>query len=169
MKMYSSASGILVISIIGQIYCITIHQFPELQQHHEPLHQHHTTPPIPILKQEFQQSKEGYKFSFETANGIHAHEHGFLKNAGDKKHESLVQHGSVTYHDEHGHPITLTYTADEHGFHPQGAHLPTPPPIPEELQKSIDLHHQQFAAQAHQAQLHPNYGGEGFGQEALHE
>lgn len=32
----------------------------------------------------------------------------------------------------------MTYTADEHGFHPQGAHLPTPPPIPEAIQKSLE-------------------------------
>lgn len=44
----------------------------------------------------------------------------------------------MTYHDEHGNPITLTYVADEHGFHPQGSHLPTPPPIPEDIQKSLE-------------------------------
>ncbi|KAK5646571.1 hypothetical protein RI129_005035 [Pyrocoelia pectoralis] len=165
--MHPGVTSVFALLIVDQIWCITIHQFPELQQHHEPLH-HHTTP-IPILKQDFQQSKEGYKYSYETANGIHAHEHGFIKNAGDKKHETLVQHGSVTYHDEHGHPITLTYVADEHGFQAQGAHLPTPPPIPEELQKGIDLHQQHFALQAHQAQIQENYGSEGYGHEGLHE
>lgn len=43
----------------------------------------------------------------------------------------------MTYHDEHGNPISLSYVADEHGFHPQGAHLPTPPPLPAEHQKAI--------------------------------
>lgn len=76
-------------------------------------------------------------YSYETGNGIHAQESGFIKNKGDKEHEILVQQGSITYHDEHGHPITLTYIADENGFQPQGAHLPTPPPIPAEIQKAL--------------------------------
>ncbi|RZB40345.1 Chitin bind 4 domain containing protein [Asbolus verrucosus] len=84
------------------------------------------------------------QISYETGNGIHAQESGYIKNKGDEKNEILVQQGTITYHDEHGHPITLSYIADEHGFQPQGAHLPTPPPIPEEIQKSLQqLGHQQ--------------------------
>lgn len=78
-----------------------------------------------------------FYFSYETGNGIHVQESGYIKNKGDKKHETLVQQGTITYHDEHGHPITLTYIADEHGFQPQGAHLPTPPPIPAEIAKAL--------------------------------
>lgn len=77
-------------------------------------------------------------YSFQTGNGIHAQETGFIKHKGDEKHETLIQQGSVTYHDEHGNPITLTYVADEHGFHPQGSHLPTPPPVPEVIQKALE-------------------------------
>lgn len=77
-------------------------------------------------------------FSFQTGNGIHAQETGFIKHKGDEKHETLIQQGSVTYHDEHGNPITLTYVADEHGFQPQGSHLPTPPPVPEVIQKALE-------------------------------
>lgn len=50
----------------------------------------------------------------------------------------VVQQGTFTYHDEHGHPITVNYIADERGFQPQGFHLPTPPPVPEEIQKTLD-------------------------------
>lgn len=78
-----------------------------------------------------------YLSSYESGNGIHAEETGYIKNKGDEKHESLVQQGTVTYHDEHGHPITLHYIADENGFRPQGEHLPTPPPIPEDIQKAM--------------------------------
>lgn len=79
-----------------------------------------------------------YFFSFEAGNGIHVHEHGYFKESADKKHETLVQQGTITYHDEHGNPITLTYIADENGFQPQGAHLPTPPPIPAEIAKALE-------------------------------
>lgn len=76
-------------------------------------------------------------FSYETGNGILAKETGYIKNKGDKDHETLVQQGTITYHDEHGHPITLSYIADENGFQPQGAHLPTPPPVPHDFKQQI--------------------------------
>ncbi|ENN76241.1 hypothetical protein YQE_07207, partial [Dendroctonus ponderosae] len=36
--------------------------------------------------------------------------------------------GSFFYHSPEGLPIHLEYIADENGFQPHGAHLPTPPP-----------------------------------------
>lgn len=38
---------------------------------------------------------------------------------------------SYSYYSPEGELISVTYTADENGFQPQGDHLPTPPPIPE--------------------------------------
>ncbi|VEN55077.1 unnamed protein product, partial [Callosobruchus maculatus] len=47
--------------------------------------------------------------------------------------------GSYSYTDKEGNQISLTYVADdEGGFQPQGAHLPTPPPIPPNIQKALD-------------------------------
>lgn len=45
--------------------------------------------------------------------------------------------GSYSYNDVNGQPISLTYTADENGFRPVGAHLPTPPPVPLEILRSL--------------------------------
>ncbi|XP_021932411.1 endocuticle structural glycoprotein SgAbd-2-like [Zootermopsis nevadensis] len=94
--------------------------------------------PIPILRQENEVNIDGsYKYSFETGNGIAVEEAGFLKNAGNPETEAQVAQGSASYTSPEGQQIKLTYVADENGFQPQGAHLPTPPPIPEPIQRAL--------------------------------
>ncbi|XP_018334195.1 endocuticle structural glycoprotein SgAbd-4 [Agrilus planipennis] len=82
----------------------------------------------------------GYHWSYETANGIKAEETGTLKKATKPDNEdAIVAQGSYSYTDLEGNQISLTYVADdEGGFQPQGAHLPTPPPIPPAIQKALD-------------------------------
>lgn len=58
-----------------------------------------------------------------------------------------MQHGSYTYTAPDGSIITVTYTADEQGFRAEGAHLPTPPPVPAEIQKSLDIIYEQIRLQ----------------------
>ncbi|XP_063220024.1 endocuticle structural glycoprotein SgAbd-8-like [Bacillus rossius redtenbacheri] len=97
-------------------------------------------PFIPIIRFDKEQSADGsYKTSYETGNNIVAEETGFLKNVGVKDQEALVQHGSYSYTSPEGDVITVTYTADEQGFRAEGLHLPTPPPVPQEIQRSLDL------------------------------
>lgn len=62
-----------------------------------------------------------------------------MKNAGVKDQEAEVIQGSYSYTAPDGTPITITYVADENGFRAEGAHLPTPPPIPEAIQRSLAL------------------------------
>jgi hypothetical protein len=99
-----------------------------------------TTPPIPILKYE----NEGvnfdgsYKWSYETGNEIIAEESGYVKNAGVPDQETQVAQGSYSYTAPDGTRISITYVADENGFQPQGAHLPTPPPVPEAIARALE-------------------------------
>lgn len=97
-------------------------------------HQHYSTTPIPIVKFDAQQGHDGsYQYLYETGNGISAQEQGYVKNAGVKDGEIQVQQGYYSYTAPDGHPITVHYTADENGFKAEGAHLPTPPPLPKEI------------------------------------
>ncbi|KAI5631620.1 insect cuticle protein domain-containing protein [Phthorimaea operculella] len=94
--------------------------------------------PIPILKQDSEVGPDGsYLYSYETGNGIAAEEKGELKNIGAEEPALSVQ-GQFSYTADDGTPIQLSYVADENGFQPSGAHIPTPPPIPAAIQRSLD-------------------------------
>lgn len=69
-----------------------------------------------------------YSYSFETSNGIRSQEAGNANGVS----------GAFSFSSPDGTPIALTYTADENGFHPQGAHLPILPPIPEAILRSLE-------------------------------
>ncbi|KAK4880451.1 hypothetical protein RN001_008597 [Aquatica leii] len=125
-------------------------QQPEEQQynsqHQEHRPRHETTTYIPIIRFDKEQGVAGtYKALWETGNHILAQEEGYLKDLGpdpDQKGENLhaqVQQGSYTYTAPNGEVIVTHYTADETGFHVFGDHLPTPPPVSEEVQKGLDL------------------------------
>uniref|UniRef100_A0A1L8E379 Putative flexible cuticle protein 12 n=1 Tax=Nyssomyia neivai TaxID=330878 RepID=A0A1L8E379_9DIPT len=66
---------------------------------------------------------DGYKFAYETSNGIAQQEHAELRNVGTE-HEAIVVRGSFSYLGPDGVTYTVNYIADENGFQPQGAHLP---------------------------------------------
>ncbi|XP_019876732.1 flexible cuticle protein 12-like [Aethina tumida] len=66
---------------------------------------------------------DGFKWGYETSNGISAEESGHLINAGSEN-EAIAVQGSFKYVDAEGKTYTVTYIADENGFQPQGEHLP---------------------------------------------
>ncbi|KAG5675021.1 hypothetical protein PVAND_004961 [Polypedilum vanderplanki] len=96
------------------------------------------TTPIPIIRQEQELNPDGsYKYAYETGNGIQAEEEGYLKNPGTEE-EAQVSRGKYSYTSPEGELIEVIWEADENGFRPQGAHLPTPPPIPPEIQRALE-------------------------------
>uniref|UniRef100_A0AAG5DRH0 Uncharacterized protein n=1 Tax=Anopheles atroparvus TaxID=41427 RepID=A0AAG5DRH0_ANOAO len=98
------------------------------------------TTPIPILRYENVNNGDGsYRFDYATGNGIQHQEEGFLRNLGPEKSEQVVS-GGYSYTAPDGQLYSVQYKADANGFQPVGDHLPTPPPLPQELQEAYDLH-----------------------------
>ncbi|KAM3960271.1 pupal cuticle protein 27-like [Aphomia sociella] len=91
-----------------------------------------------ILSYNAENHGHSYQYSYETDNGIQAQESGQI----DKGTQA---HGAYSYKGDDGQIYTVTYTADENGFRPQGSHLPTPPPIPEAIAKAIEQNAQEAA------------------------
>ncbi|KAJ8717033.1 hypothetical protein PYW08_005432 [Mythimna loreyi] len=83
-----------------------------------------------ILRSESEVNEQGFRYAYDTDNGIHADETGVEANG-------IQAAGSYSYTGDDGQVYSVTYTADANGFQPQGSHLPTPPPIPEAIARSL--------------------------------
>ncbi|CAF4877255.1 unnamed protein product [Pieris macdunnoughi] len=84
-----------------------------------------------ITEQNNNLKSDGFSYSFDTSNGINTDVIGTAK-------DGIKTKGSFSYTGDDGKVYKMEYTADENGFRPSGAHLPTPPPIPKEIQKVIE-------------------------------
>lgn len=95
--------------------------------------------PEKIIKAEHDlgDTRGNYQVSYETEGGIVQKEVGTRKYAGTPDEAQLIQ-GSVQYNAPDGTPIALSWTADEFGAQVSGSHLPTPPPIPPEIQRALE-------------------------------
>ncbi|KAM0732567.1 Endocuticle structural glycoprotein SgAbd-1 [Formica fusca] len=99
----------------------------------------HQQQPVAILRQAQDISPEGsYNYAYETENGISASEQGSPQPVGPKGEPVVVAQGQYQYTAPDGTPIAVSYSADENGYHPQGAHLPVAPPVPEQIQRAVD-------------------------------
>ncbi|CAK1556417.1 unnamed protein product [Leptosia nina] len=77
-----------------------------------------------------------FQYAYETSNGIKGQESGVLKNAG-REEQALEVQGSSSYTGPDGQVYSVQYIANENGYQPQGAHLPTPVPVPEYIVKAL--------------------------------
>ncbi|XP_043245856.1 cuticle protein CP14.6-like [Amphibalanus amphitrite] len=65
-----------------------------------------------------------YDATYETTNGIRSTSSG-ISYPGDKLNTgNYVIEGEYSYVGDDGVTYTVRWTADENGFHPEGAHLP---------------------------------------------
>ncbi|KAF7264268.1 hypothetical protein GWI33_000414 [Rhynchophorus ferrugineus] len=84
---------------------------------------------VPILHMEVTNDGEGvYKFAYETGNKIAQQESG----------DGNTAQGSYAYTAPDGQQISMSYVADANGFHPQGSHVPVPPPMPELIKRAVE-------------------------------
>ncbi|XP_030030100.2 flexible cuticle protein 12-like [Manduca sexta] len=105
---------------------------------------------VQILRYENEINEQGYHYAYETSDGTKAEQNGQVIPGAQPEEGSLKVAGSYSYVGQDGQTYSVTYTADDGGFHADGAHLPTAPPIPEEILKSLqltDTKHDQYSSQ----------------------
>ncbi|NP_001166729.1 cuticle protein 3-like [Bombyx mandarina] len=83
-----------------------------------------------ILRSESEVNEQGFHYAYDTENGISAEASGVEANG-------IQSQGRFSYTGDDGQVYAVTYTADANGYQPQGSHLPTPPPIPEAIARSL--------------------------------
>ncbi|CAH4022583.1 unnamed protein product [Pieris brassicae] len=96
-----------------------------------------TEPSIPILRLSNEMDLDG-SFSYEAlgADQTHYVQHSRMENMGSGKEEQVVE-GSYSYVGDNGQTYTVHYIADSNGYRASGDHLPSPPPIPEIIQRAV--------------------------------
>lgn len=95
-------------------------------------------------KQDLDISPDGaYRYVYETSNGIAAQEQG---------QGGYQANGAFSWYSPESKLIQISYVADENGYQPQGAELPTPPPIPDAILRSLEYirTHPQYEEQQQQ-------------------
>ncbi|XP_072942635.1 endocuticle structural glycoprotein SgAbd-3-like [Epargyreus clarus] len=92
-----------------------------------------------ILKFENEMNEQGYRYAYESSDGTKAEQEGQIIPGEAPEEGSLQVSGSYSYIGDDGQTYTVTYTAGENGYQASGDHLPTPPPIPEAILKSLQL------------------------------
>lgn len=83
------------------------------------------TSEVTVLNRSFSNDGNLYKFGFEQSDGQKREETGEVKVI--EKESGIVMRGSFSFVSDDGQTYTVNYVADENGFQPVGAHIPTAP------------------------------------------
>lgn len=90
---------------------------------------------VTLLKSEVR--ADGFDSALDISNHIH-------QVASGDVHGNI--HGDFSWISPEGEHIEIKYVADENGYQPVGAVIPTPPPIPAEIVKAVEYlksHHKE--------------------------
>ncbi|XP_070497444.1 flexible cuticle protein 12-like [Chironomus tepperi] len=80
---------------------------------------------VEILKSDFENlGLDSYNFAYEQSDGQKREESAVVNNFGSEN-ESIAIRGSFSFVGDDGQTYTVTYVADENGFQPSAAHIPT--------------------------------------------
>ncbi|XP_013109118.1 cuticular protein 47Eg-like [Stomoxys calcitrans] len=87
-----------------------------------------------VLRNDAEVNVENFKYALELDNSVNTQQEGSLNG------ENWVVKGSYKFTSPEGEEVSVQYTADENGYHVDAAKpvLPTPPPIPAYILKSIE-------------------------------
>ncbi|XP_063995506.1 pupal cuticle protein 20-like [Diachasmimorpha longicaudata] len=100
--------------------------------------EHGQVVPVGIISQDSEVNPDGtFHNVWESENGIKVQEEASVRLVGDNTVAQTVT-GQISYVDNDGKQILLRYVADETGFHPEGEHLPTPPPVPTGIARGLE-------------------------------
>ncbi|XP_069361582.1 pupal cuticle protein 36-like [Maniola hyperantus] len=83
--------------------------------------------------------EDSYRYNYETENGIKAEEQG-------QEADGIENQGGYQYVGDDGQVYAISYSSGKAGFLPQGAHIPTAPPIPDEILKALEQNARDEAA-----------------------
>ncbi|CAH0724188.1 unnamed protein product, partial [Brenthis ino] len=89
-----------------------------------------------ILKLDQAIEENSFHYSYETSNGIQGEESGDVTQT----------RGGFAYKGDDGKIYSVTFTAGEDGYRPQGDHLPVPPPTPDEILLALKQNERDEAA-----------------------
>lgn len=92
-----------------------------------------------ILRSENVLNLDGsYQYLYETDNGLNVKEEGQPKEIDGSNDLAMQVQGGYQYTAPDGEIISMSYIANENGFQPTGDHIPTPPPVPELIQRALN-------------------------------
>ncbi|CAG7723270.1 unnamed protein product [Allacma fusca] len=107
-------------------------------------------PEVTIVRSSHDINDDGsFSWVSETSDGTLVSQSGRIKNPEEPDQEKriLLLEGEFKYVADNGDNINLKYTADENGFQPIGEHLPTAPPTPDHVLKTLEILNANAAAQ----------------------